>query len=170
MADDGSGAANATSSAVFTIKVNNIDPTVPADDDTATNEVAEGAATGTTVGLDVSSTDPNGTASGGDVTFSLTDTAGGRFQIDVDGVVTVDNGALLDGLATYTITVQSSDEAGGTSTADFAINVLKVEPTITDLNSNHDEPCDSSAGGVVTLDGAFSDPAGLLDTHSVEVD
>ena len=78
MANDGSGAGNATSSQTFMIDVNNVNPSVPVDDDTATNEVAEGAATGTTVGIDVSSTDPNGTLGGGGVTFTLTDDAGGR--------------------------------------------------------------------------------------------
>ncbi len=85
-AEDPSGE---TSSADFTINVS------PADDDSAVNTVDD-AATGT-AGGDVSSTDPNGPAGGGNVTFSLSDDAGGRFAIDANtGIVTVADASLLN--------------------------------------------------------------------------
>ena len=111
VANDLSGEANATSTQMFTITVSNVGPTQP-DDDDAANEVAENSATGTTVGVDVSSTDPNGTVAGGNVTFSLSDSAGGRFKIDANtGVVAVDNGSLLDfeTATSHNITVVAND-------------------------------------------------------------
>jgi hypothetical protein len=70
------------------------------------------------------------------VTFSLTDDADGRFQIDPDtGVVTVLDGSLLDyeDATSHDITVQASDGQGGTSSQTFTINLLNVNeaPSIT---------------------------------------
>lgn len=91
------------------------------DGDANPDEVAEGAANGTAVGITAQATDPNGNA----VTYSLADDAGGRFAIDpVTGVVTVANGALLDfeTQASWAITVRASD---GTHFSDksFTINL-----------------------------------------------
>ena len=139
VADDGSGAANATSDQTFVINVNNVTPTTPSDDDTADNEVAENAATGTVVGIDVSSTDPNGTLSGGNVTFSLSDDAGGRFQIDPNtGEVTVANGSLLDyeAATSHNITVEANDGSGAanaTSSQNFTINLTDVRRMISGM-------------------------------------
>jgi hypothetical protein len=102
--------------------------------------VAEGAATGTVVGLTASATDPNGPA----ITYSLTNDAGGRFAINATtGVVTVANGALLDfeTATSHTITVQASDGAGGTATQSFTINLTNVTAVISgtvfvDVNGN----------------------------------
>ncbi len=58
------------------------------DNDAAADAVAENAIDGTIVGITAFADDPN---VGDDVTYSLTDTAGGRFKIDsATGVVTVD--------------------------------------------------------------------------------
>jgi hypothetical protein len=68
-------------------------PTVPLDQDPAGNVVAENAATGSATGITVQASDPDGDT----ITYTLTDNAGGRFAIDpVTGVVTVDDGSLLD--------------------------------------------------------------------------
>src|SRR5207244_1438159 len=88
-AADASGAFTTQS---FTIDVTDVAPSVPTDGNAAANTVAEGAANGTLVGITASSTDVNGP----NVTFSLTDNAGGRFAIDAStGVVSVANGTLL---------------------------------------------------------------------------
>ena len=82
---------------------------------TLSNEVTESAVDGTAVGIVASS----GDASGGAVTYSLDDSAGGRFAIDaVTGVVTVKNAALLDyeSASEHTIVVRASDASGATST------------------------------------------------------
>jgi len=105
----------------------NAPPESPTDGDTAANLVAEGAANGTAVGITASSTDPDGDT----VTYSFTNNAGGRFAINpTTGVVTVLNGALLDGPASHTITVQSSDGNGGTASSNFSISVGNVAPSI----------------------------------------
>src|SRR5205823_83876 len=72
--------------------------------------VSEGAATGDLVGMTAASS----SVSGGSVTFSLSDDAGGRFAINGStGVVTVANGSLLDYESApghqYSITVVASD-------------------------------------------------------------
>src|SRR5262249_26055356 len=82
-----------TSSHTYAIAVSDVAPAVAHDSDAAANSVAEGATNGTPVGITASSSDP----SGGTVTFSLSDNAGGRFAIDpTTGVVTVANGSLID--------------------------------------------------------------------------
>src|SRR5204863_311363 len=73
-ASDGAGG---TSSSIFTIAVSDVAPSAPVDGNAGANTVAEGAADGSLVGLTATSSDPNGPP----VTFSLTDDAGGRFEI-----------------------------------------------------------------------------------------
>jgi hypothetical protein len=131
-ASDGQGG---TSSQSFTIDVSNANPATPVDGDAAANTIVEGAAAGTAVAhLAISSSDPNGPA----VTYALTDSAGGFFTIDAaTGVVSVDtagasgiNYETAPGHA-YSITVQISDGAGGTSTQSFSIDVTDVAPSAT---------------------------------------
>lgn len=89
--------------ATFTIAVTNVNPSAPQDTNNAANSVPEAAANGTLVGITAASTDPNGPP----VTFSLTDSASGRFAINSStGVVTVANGTLLnyETAANHTIT------------------------------------------------------------------
>ncbi len=112
------------------IAVNNVAPTTPVDNDTATNEVAENAADGTVVGISSFSSDPGVYDS---VSYSLIDDAGGRFAIDPDtGVVTVANGSLLDyeTAISHAITVHASDGEDLSTTQDFTINLLNEIATI----------------------------------------
>src|SRR5439155_259851 len=99
-----------TSSQSFTIGVSDVAPSTPTDSNVATNTVAEGAATGTMVGITASSTDVNG----GTVTYSLTgDSSNGGFQINpTTGVVTVADASKIDfesSGGSLSITVQASD-------------------------------------------------------------
>ena len=147
-----------TTSHNFTIGVTNVAPSAPTDSVGAANTVVEGAATGQTVGLTASSLDPNGPA----VTYSLTDDAGGRFAINsTTGVVMVGpNANLIDfetsgGTAavngSYSITVQASDGAGGTSTATFAIAVTDAPPTNwTDADASANTVLEGAANGSTT--------------------
>ncbi len=106
--------------------LNNVKPTTPIDSNNSINLVAEGATNGTVVGLTAFSTDPDGPV----VVYSLTDNAGGRFAINSStGVVTVNNGSLLDGPVVHTISIQASDSVGGLSTAIFEIEVTNRTPT-----------------------------------------
>ena len=96
----------------------------PADSNGGVNSVLENAAVGTQVGITVQATNLGGPP----VTYSLTDNAGGRFQINATtGVVTV--AAALDyetapGHA-YNVTVQATDGIL-TSSQTFAIGVGNV--------------------------------------------
>lgn len=127
-----SGASSTTQA--FSIGVTDVGPSAPTDTNGAVNTVFEGTANGTVVGITASSTDPGG---GPAPTYSLTDSAGGRFAIDpTTGIVTVANGAAIDfetatGHA-YDVTVQAT--AGALSTTHtFSIGVGDVneapEPT-----------------------------------------
>jgi hypothetical protein len=118
-----------TTSSAFSIGVTDIGPSTPADNNGAGNSVFEGAANGTAVGITASSTDPGG---GPAPTYSLTDSAGGRFAIDANtGIVTVANGAAIDfetapGAGhSYGITVQATGGALST-TQNFSIGVGNV--------------------------------------------
>jgi cytochrome oxidase Cu insertion factor (SCO1/SenC/PrrC family) len=151
-----------TNSQTFTIALTDVAPTAPTDINGAANSVAEGAANGSTVGITASSVDPNGPAT----TYSLTDSAGGRFAIDSStGVVTVANGAAIDfetaaGHA-YGITVQATSGALSTSTA-FSIGVTDVGPsTPTDSNGAADSVFEGAANGtVVGITASSTDPGG----------
>ncbi len=96
----------------------------PADNNGGVNSVLENAAIGTQVGITAQANNPGGLP----VTYSLSDSAGGRFQINAaTGVVTV--AAALDfetapGQA-YNITVQATDGILTTSQS-FTIGVVNV--------------------------------------------
>jgi hypothetical protein len=116
----------------YTITVNDINenPSLPTDNDAAANTVAENAINGTTVGLTASATDPESQT----ITYSLTNSAGGRFAINATtGVVTVANGSLLDFeiSTSHQITVQASDGTlSMTQNFTIAVNDLdEVAPT-----------------------------------------
>ena len=148
----------------FTIAVTNVAPSGPVDNEVAANTVAEGAANGTEVGIDVSSSDPNGTAGGGPVTFSLADNAGGRFAIDSAGLVTVADGTLLDfeDATSHTITVAASDGLV-TVTQDFTIEVTNVAPNLlVDDDPAPDTVAEGAANGTqVGIDVSATDPSGM---------
>jgi Ca2+-binding RTX toxin-like protein len=164
-ASDGVGG---TSAETFIIAVTNVAPTTPADTDGAANTVAEGSANGTTVGITVLATDPNGPA----VLYSLTDNAGGRFAINsTTGVVTVANGTLLDfeSATSHDITVQASDGAGGTSAQTLTIALTNVAPTIpVDSNATINSVAEGAATGTTVGITAFAtDPGGPAAVYSL---
>ena len=140
-----------TRSQAFTITVTDVAPSTPTDANTAAaNIVAEGAVNGTAVGITVSSTDINGPPP----TYSLTDSAGGRFTIDsTTGIVTVANGAAIDfetatGHA-YSITAQASDGTL-TNSQTFTIGVSDVAPsTPTDGNNAANTVAEGAGVGTV---------------------
>ena len=162
-ASDGTAFSTPTT---FTVFVTNVAPSTPIDSNAAANEVAEGAANGTAVGVTAFSTDPNGPA----VAYSLTDDAGGRFAINAaTGVVTVADGSSLDGPAAHDIDMVASDGVAMSDTATATVNVNNVDPAAV---------VDALGGGLasigligvpVTFAGSFSDPA-VLDTHTATID
>jgi hypothetical protein len=94
--------------------------TTPVDQNAAANQVATYSANGALVGITANSTTSTGT-----VSYSLTDSAGGRFNINSStGIVAVANSALLTSQTSYPITVMASNGIGPTSSTVFTIIVL----------------------------------------------
>jgi hypothetical protein len=103
----------------------------PTDLSLSANTVAENASNGTVVGI-VTGTDPD---TGDTQTYSLTNTAGGRFAINsATGEITVADGTLLDyeSATSHSVTVRVTDAGGLTYDETFTINLTNV----TDQRSN----------------------------------
>ena len=97
----------------------------PTDLSLSANTVTEQATTGTVVGT-VSGTDPD---AGDTKSYSLTDTAGGRFAINAStGEITVADGALLnyESATSHTVTVRVTDSGGQSYNETFTINLTDV--------------------------------------------
>ncbi|MBX3329147.1 MAG: DUF4347 domain-containing protein [Nitrospira sp.] len=121
-ASDGQGGTDTQS---ISVRVTNTNET-PTDLSLSANTVAEHAANGTVVGR-VTGTDPD---RGDRQTYTLTNTAGGRFAINrTTGVLTVANGSLLnyEAATSHMITVRVMDAGGLTYDKSFTI-------TLTDAN------------------------------------
>src|SRR6185437_1571750 len=114
-----------TDTQAIAVTVTDVNET-PTDLSLSANSVAENATNGTVVGR-VTGTDPD---RGDTKTYSLTDSAGGRFAINRStGVLTVANGALLnyEAAASHTVIVRVMDVGGLTYDKSFII-------TLTDAN------------------------------------
>jgi VCBS repeat-containing protein len=117
------------------IDVDEFDATAITDTNATIDAVNENAANGTVVGITANSFDSDATTN--TISYSLDDSAGGRFSINsVTGVVTVANGSLLDyeTAASHTITVRATSADSSTITRTFAINLIDqndVAPVIT---------------------------------------
>ncbi|WP_429810071.1 RTX toxin [Ensifer sp. B1-9] len=117
-----------TATQTFTVNVlNSPEPVAfntPADADTATNQIAQGAAAGTKVGITASAADPD---AGSTVTYNLNDS---RFAIDAGGVITRSGTGTLNAQSqpsiTLTVTARSSD--GSTAQHDYTVNVTTGIP------------------------------------------
>ena len=144
-----------TSSQSFTINITDVNEfAVGAVSDTnaAANTVAENAANGTTVGITARAVDADG--SNNTVTYTLSNSAGGRFTIDAStGVVTVANGSLLDfeTATSHSITVLATSSDGSTSNASFTINVTDVNEfavgAVSDINAAANQVAENAANG-----------------------
>ncbi|WP_435105319.1 cadherin domain-containing protein [Arhodomonas sp. AD133] len=148
-ADDGTNAPTAS----VTVNVSNAPPAAPVDaDGTNGGAVAEDAVNGTAVGITADAADPGG----GNVSYALTDDAGGRFQINAGtGVVTVADGSLLDfeSATSHSISVQATDDDGGDSpTASFTISVTDVDSPPVFTASGPFSVSESAANGVTVGD------------------
>jgi VCBS repeat-containing protein len=115
------GGLKATQS--FTIALTNVNEQ-PVMQALSSNEVIEGAADGTVIGI-ASAFDPDGDDA---FTFALTDDAGGRFAIDANtGVISVADGSLLDYDETdeHSIEVTVTDLGGLSHVATYVIELQK---------------------------------------------
>ncbi|MFM7116481.1 MAG: VCBS domain-containing protein, partial [Planctomycetota bacterium] len=105
--------------------VNEFPLSAVSDSNAAANTIIENAANGTAVGITARATDGDSLTT---ITYSLLDSAGGRFAINSStGVVTKASALDFETATSHTITVQASSSDGGTSTANFVI-------TVTDFN------------------------------------
>ena len=149
---------------VFTIAVTDADEfdvgTVT-DTNDGVNTVEENATNGTTVGITAFATDNDLTNNA--ITYTLQDSAGGRFTIDgTSGVVTVANGTLLDYEAdqSHNITVRATSEDGSFTDQVFTIAVTDADEfdvgTVTDTNDGVNTVEENAANGTTVGITAFA--------------
>ncbi|MBK9306290.1 MAG: DUF4347 domain-containing protein [Nitrospira sp.] len=146
----------------------------PTDLSLSANMVPENAVTGTVIGT-VSSTDPD---AGDAKTYSLTDTAGGRFAIDpTTGVLTVADGSLLnyERATTHTVTVQVTDADGQSLERAVDIHVTNIVETFV-LSGNEtlrasDGPFENVIinGGYLEIDGDVQIKGDLTITRATRI-
>ncbi len=113
--------ATSTTQITVTIQGNNDTPYDITSGVLAVNEnVADGTAVGSVTGYDVDSTET--------LSFSLVDSAGGRFAINSSGQITVANGSLLnfETVSSHTITVRVTDLAGAFYEENFNVTINDV--------------------------------------------
>jgi len=91
------------------------------DTDGGANGVAEDAANGATVGITALAVDGNGDG----ISYSLTDDAGGRFEIDAGGVVKVLDASLIDFelAASHNITARATSADGSFTEQQLSIGI-----------------------------------------------
>jgi Ca2+-binding RTX toxin-like protein len=150
-----------SSSQTITVNLTDVAPGTPADANAAANTVVEGAAAGTTVGIDIDAADPiPGLPTETAVYSIISDTSGGGFQINAStGLVTVADGSKLDyeTAAQHTIVVQALVGATA-STAAFVIDVTNVTGnTITGTNKADLINAISGPGGATPTNVATSE-------------
>ncbi|MCS6288724.1 MAG: DUF4347 domain-containing protein [Nitrospira sp.] len=140
----------------------------PTDLSLSSNTVAENAANGTVVGT-VSGTDPD---SGDTKTYSLTDTAGGRFAINSSsGVIMVADSSRLnyETATNHSVTVRVADSGGLTYDETVTINVTNVNeaPTGADATITINE---DASHALTMADFGFSDVDAGDSVSAVRID
>lgn len=157
-------------STIITLPNPNTAPNAPADSDSASNTIAEGAINGAAIiGLALSATDPD---AGQTLTWSLLDDADGRFTINAaTGAVTVADASKInfEAAASHQITIQVSDGTA-TSSASITINVSNAAPSApTDTNAADNTVSENAANGAVVagLSIIAEDPNGGPVTYSL---
>lgn len=122
------------------------------------NVVEENATVGSTVGITAYANDPNPQD---DVTYSLTDDAGGKFAIDsISGIVTTAESLDFETDSSHEITVEAMSSDGSTSTRPFMILVNNIDDAIVttrQLYYRGSDLDDGALGGLVP-DKSFLEP------------
>lgn len=159
---DGTASAVSTAvTAVVNVTAQNDQPGTISDANAGANSVAENASVGATVGVTASSTDPDGDT----ITYSLTDSASGKFAINSStGVVTVAAALDYETATSHTITVRASD---GTLTRDqnFTISVTNVNENPIFTSTNTATVSEDAANGATVKDVDANDgDGGATDT------
>ena len=148
----------------FAIGINDVDEfdvSTPLDSDGTANTVNENSAFGTIVGLTAFADDADATDS---VSYSLVDSAGGRFAIDsVTGQVTVNGSLDYETSTSHDITVRATSTDGSVATQLFTINIGNVNEAPVAAN---DAGYSAIAGNAITL----NLPSPLLNDFDVDGD
>ena len=165
---DGSTATSSTLS-ISVIDHDEFDVTTPTDSDNATNQIAEDASSGTTVGITASASDGDASDT---VSYSFANDllSSGFFSIDAgSGVVTLTNSNSLDyeTATNHELVVKAASSDGSTATATFTINVTDVNEhdvvfaTEPDADSSPNQISeDAAAGTAVGITASASDADG----------
>jgi len=167
-------ADGSTSSQAFTVNLSDVNEFAVGavtDVNAAANSVSENAANGTTVGITASALDADATTN--TITYTLSDSAGGRFAINAStGVVTVADGSLLDHetSTSHTITVLATSADGSTNSQSFTVNLVDVgEASIgatTDTNASLNVVAENAANGTTVGITALAVDPDVIDTVS----
>ncbi len=126
-------ADGSTATQSFNIAINDANEftvTAPGDSDNSANQVAENVSIGTAVGIVANAVDLDSTNN--TVTYALTSSAGGLFQIDsVTGVVTTAGSINFESATGHSITVQATSSDGSTASTTYTIAIINVNETPT---------------------------------------
>ncbi|MBO6919294.1 MAG: cadherin repeat domain-containing protein [Rhizobiaceae bacterium] len=163
------GSTSTQSYAINVSDVDEFDVSAVSDNDGASNAVDEDASVGDTVGITALATD--GDATNSDVTYSLSDDAGGLFDIDPNtGVVTVAGSLDAETDTSHTIEVTATSDDGSTSTQTFSIGVNDVNETsitaISDTDGSGNSVTEGASVGTAVGITAFASDADATDTVS----
>ncbi len=113
------------------------------DSDATANAVDENSAVGTSVGITASASDADVTDA---ITYTLDDSAGGRFAIDgTTGVVTVAGALDAETATSHNITVRATSDDGSFSTQGFTVTVNDVDEFDVGAISDTDGAADTVA-------------------------
>ncbi|MFM7740271.1 MAG: cadherin repeat domain-containing protein, partial [Planctomycetota bacterium] len=163
-------------SQTFTIAINDLDEFdvgAVSDSNAASNNVNENAAVGTTVGITAAASDADATTN--TITYTLDDSAAGRFAVNSStGVVTVAGAIDYETSTSHSITVRATSADGSFSTQVFTIQVNDVNEgavgPVSDANATANFVIENSSNGtLVGLTGLATDPDGS-DTVSYSLD
>ncbi len=129
------------------------------DSDSASNSLAENAAIGASAGITAAASDADATTSG--ITYSLDDSAGGRFAINATtGVVTLAAALDFEAKASHDIVVRATSQDGSFSTQTFTVAVTDLNDTAPVFTSASAVTIDEGTTAVLTLTATDADTVG----------
>ncbi len=129
------------------------------DSDSASNSLTENAAIGASAGITAAASDADATTSG--ITYSLDDSAGGRFAINATtGVVTLAAALDFEAKASHDIVVRATSQDGSFSTQTFTVAVTDANDTAPVFTSASAVTIDEGTTAVLTLTATDADTVG----------